>query len=314
MVNIKDFTEGTSITEFLLIKDFAIRTSSNGKDYADLTLIDKTGSINAKVWDLTSEVMQELSLGEIVKVRADVTMFKNSLQLRIKKIRKANEDDTIEKNDLVPSAPIRGVVLADNVMNYIKEINDAEIMKLTETIFNSKRDKLMYYPAAKVNHHSIMSGLLYHTYTMLQTAEALCNVYKDINKDFVIAGVVLHDICKINEMDSDEIGIVSDYTKEGYLLGHIIIGVNEIEVVGRQLEIDKEKIMMLQHMILSHHYEPEFGSPKRPMFLEAEILHYLDVLDTRIYDFKHETEKIKKGEFSQHIYSLHGRKLYRPTF
>lgn len=156
-----------------------------------------------------------------------------------------------------------------------------------------------------------MGGLLYHTLRMLLSGEKLGEVYNFLNMDYVYAGVILHDICKILEMDSDQYGVVSDYTMEGKLLGHIIQGIKEIEIEGEKIGIDREKSVVLQHMVLSHHYEPEFGSPKKPMTPEAELLHFLDIIDARMFDFEHALEGIEPGGFTDKIWLLDNRNLYK---
>ena len=168
----------------------------------------------------------------------------------------------------------------------------------------------MYYPAAKSNHHSIKGGLLYHITTMLKLAENICGIYDFLNRDLVYAGVILHDMAKIKEMSSNEMGIVDEYTLEGTLLGHITQGIKEIEVIGKEVNADSKIIMLLQHMVLSHHYEPEYGSPVKPLIPEAEMLHYLDVMDARMYDMKKAIKETKENEFSERIWSLDSRRIY----
>ena len=138
----------------------------------------------------------------------------------------------------------------------------------------------------------------------------MCSVYEFLNSDLIYAGVILHDLAKINEMDSNELGVVNDYTLEGSLLGHITQGIKEVEIVGRELGADKTTIVLLQHMILSHHYEPEYGSPVKPMIPEAEILHYLDIIDARMYDMKRVTNETEVGQFSERLWSLENRSVY----
>ena len=142
-------------------------------------------------------------------------------------------------------------------------------------------------------------------------AEHCCEVYTYLNKDLLLAGVIIHDIEKLNEMLADESGIVSEYTFEGQLLGHLIMGVKTVDRLSKELGISEEKTVMLEHMMLSHHYEPEFGSPKRPMFPEAEALHYMDMIDFKLYDFESNLEGVKPGNFSEWIRTLDGRRLYK---
>ena len=202
----------------------------------------------------------------------------------------------------------------DEMFNTIKDtvdnMNDVDIKNILNRVLELNKDKLMYYPAAKSNHHSIKGGLLYHITTMLKLAENICGIYDFLNRDLVYAGVILHDMAKIKEMSSNEMGIVDEYTLEGTLLGHITQGIKEIEVIGKEVNADSKIIMLLQHMVLSHHYEPEYGSPVKPLIPEAEMLHYLDVMDARMYDMKKAIKETKENEFSERIWSLDSRRIY----
>ncbi|MBQ9855681.1 MAG: HD domain-containing protein, partial [Clostridia bacterium] len=171
-------------------------------------------------------------------------------------------------------------------------------------------EKLLFMPAALKLHHAERSGLLNHTSTMLKGAQMISELYPFLDADLIAAGVILHDLCKIDEMKSDELGMVSDYTREGNLLGHLVIGVSELNRCARTLGVRSELVTMLSHMILSHHDLPEYGSPKPPMFPEAEVLHTLDVLDARMNEMTHELSKVQPGSFTDRIWSL-DRKLYR---
>ncbi|MBP7222325.1 MAG: HD domain-containing protein [Sedimentibacter sp.] len=308
---IAELRPGEKADGFYLIKNFEVKKTTSGKQYIDIDLVDKTGEINAKVWDYTKENEKTIAENTIVKVRGEVLEWNGARQLKINKIREKRAEDNVYIQELIPSAPIGLDEMLEAVSSYIKKIKDIEIRTLTDNILKKYENKLYYYPAAKRNHHSYRGGLLYHNLRMLQTGEKLCQVYDFLNPDYVYAGVILHDMCKILEMESDEYGIVSDYSMEGKLLGHIIQGIKEIEFEGERIGIDREKSVILQHMVLSHHYEPEFGSPKKPMTPEAELLHFLDIMDARMFDFEHSLETIEPGEFTDKIWLLDNRNLYK---
>ncbi len=311
---INEFVTGDDIQGFYLIKSMNLKTSSNNKKYLDLTLMDKTGEINGKIWDIDDNMIHLFKAGDIVKVRGTVTSWQSTLQFKIVKIRPFEEGDEAKLEDLVQSAPIDKDEMMAEIKTYVAQIQNEDIKKVVEALMDDYNDKLMYYPAAKKNHHAIRSGLLYHMLRMLRTGKVLCDVYTHLNKDLVYAGVILHDMEKINEMISDELGVVSDYSFEGQMLGHIIMGIRKIQVLGERLGISQEVSSMLQHMVLSHHYEAEFGSPKKPMFPEAEILHYLDMIDARMYDMTKVLETVEPGHFSENIPVLDYRKIYKPSF
>ncbi len=144
------------------------------------------------------------------------------------------------------------------------------------------------------------------------TGLRVCEVYRNLDRDLVAAGVILHDIEKLNEIQSNQYGISPGYSFEGQLLGHLVQGVKFLDRTCRELGFPEEKTLMLEHMILSHHYEPEFGSPKKPMFPEAEVLHYLDILDARMFDMEDALRGVAPGTFSDRIWTLDNRKVYKP--
>ncbi len=308
---IAELKPGEKADGFYLIKNFEVKKTTNGKQYIDIELVDKTGEINAKVWDYSKETEELIVENPIVKVRGEVLEWNGARQLKVNKIRGKKTEDNVHIQELIPAAPIDLGEMLEAVSSYIKKIKDKEIRALTENILKKYEKKLYYYPAAKKNHHSYRGGLLYHNLRMLQSGEKLCQVYDFLNTDYVYAGIILHDMCKILEMESDEYGIVSDYSMEGKLLGHIIQGVKEIELEGEKIGIDREKSVILQHMVLSHHFEPEFGSPKKPMTPEAELLHFLDIIDARMFDFEHSLETIEPGQFTDKIWLLDNRNLYK---
>lgn len=309
-----DFKVGDFVEEFFLVKSMIVKTSSNNKTFLDFNFADKTGEINAKLWDYNKGDEYKYSEGKLVKARGNISEWQGKLQLKIMKIRPANDNDDLLIDDYVPSAPEKSEIMYETILGYINEINNKDIYDIVSYILKESKDKLMFYPAAKSNHHSIHGGLLYHILTMLRTAEKICEVYTFLDKNLLFGGVILHDLAKLEEMDSNELGIVSSYTSEGELLGHIIQGIKNIEKVSERLSADKEITTLLQHMILSHHYEPEFGSPKRPMIPEAEILHYLDVIDARMFDMKKTLSNTEPRKFSDKIWTLHNRKLYKAAY
>lgn len=310
---INEINAGEKIDGFFLIKTIDLKTSSNNKKYLDLNLCDKTGEINAKLWEYEEGDETKYSSSRLVKVRGSVSLWNNTLQLKIEKIRETNKQDNVNVEDFVPVAPLQADFMYDEILKYASNMTNVSIKNIVLAILHEKQSKLMHYPAAKKNHHAIKSGLLFHVLTMLHAGERLCEIYSFLNRDLLYAGIMLHDIAKLEEMDANELGIVSEYTVEGQLLGHITQGIKKIELVAEAVGADKESAMLLQHMILSHHYEPEYGSPIKPMFPEAELLHHLDIIDARMYDMKRVTGEVEAGSFSEKVYSLDNRKIYKPS-
>ena len=313
---VKDLKKEMEVIDFFMVKSVAVKTGSTGKSYLDVVLGDNTGEINGKKWDVgTSDHL--LKEKDIVKIIAVVTEFNSQLQLKIQRIRKAvpesNPDDIMDMGDFVKAAPEDPEEMYDYIFRSCDSIKDEDYRKLCLRVLEDNREKLMYYPAASKNHHAELGGLLYHTKRMLMNGERVCQVYTNLNKDLVIAGVVLHDIQKIFEIDADTDGMASGYSFEGQMLGHIVMGVKYIDKLADETDLPYEKKIMMEHMVLSHHYEPEFGSPKKPLFPEAEVLHYLDILDARMYDMEEAVAHTEPGGFSDRIWTLDNRRIYNPT-
>lgn len=306
---------GDEIQDFFMVKAIAIKIGSNKKQYLDLVLSDKTGELTAKKWDVADAelpALNEIGEGDVVKLKAIVTEWNGMRQLRVLKLRKSVPEDNIELADYIKAAPEKAEDMYRYILDKAEEMEDEELRKLCLRVLANNKEKLMYYPAASKNHHAELAGLLYHMKRMLMTAERICEVYGNLNKDLVAAGVIIHDIEKINEIDADILGMASGYSFEGQLLGHLIQGIKSIDRLAEELKIGREKTIMLEHMILAHHYEPEFGSPKKPLFPEAEILHYLDMIDARMYDMQEALDATSPGEFSDRVWTLDNRKLYKP--
>ena len=315
-VFVKDLRKDQEITDFFMVKTLAIKVGANGKQYLDILLADKTGEISGKKWDVSDAeypVLKAIGEKSIVKIKAVVTEWAGQLQLRVQRIRAAALDDGQRMEDFVKAAP----EAPEDMFGYIYEtagsMKDQDLKKLCIKLLTDNREKLMYYPAAQKNHHAELAGLLYHMKRMLMTGERICEVYTNLNRDLLCAGVIIHDIEKLNEIMADPDGIATGYSFEGQLLGHIIQGVKTIDRLTLELGFPREKAIMLEHMILSHHYEPEFGSPKKPLFPEAEALHYLDVLDARMFDMQDALVSTLPGTFSERVWALDNRKLYKPN-
>lgn len=310
---ITDLEVGDRVDCFFIIKRVDLKTTnSKDKKYLDFIFGDKTGEISAKLWEVPLEMEDMFKESDLVKVRGTVTSYMNNTQFKVDRIRLSTEEDNVNPEAFVESAPLENTFMLEEIHGYIKAIRDKDIREVVKTVVSEKEEKLMYYPAAKRNHHAIRSGLLYHILTMLKLGEKIAGIYPTVNTDLLFAGIILHDLEKINEMDSSELGIVSEYTIEGNLLGHITLGVKNVDRVCDRLNIPDEKRMLLQHMILSHHYEPEYGSPVKPMFLEAELLHHIDMIDARIFDFNLAVRDVEPGSFSESVFSLDRRRIYKP--
>jgi 3'-5' exoribonuclease len=302
---------GEQVDVYLLIKSVTKGIASNGKPFLTLILQDKTGDIEAKLWDVSPEDESVYVPESIVKVLGDIHNYRGKMQLKIRSIRLAHEGDAVRVSDFLETAPMKREDMMEKITEYIFAMQNPNIQRITRYLLKKYEQKFFDYPAATKNHHEFISGLAYHVVSMLELAKALVNLYPSLNRDLLYAGVILHDLGKVIELSGP---VSASYTLEGKLLGHIPIMVGEISKAAEHLGISGEEIVVLQHMVLSHHGKAEWGSPKPPMVKEAEILHYIDNLDAKMNMIDRALEKIKPGEFTERIYALENRSFYKPIF
>ena len=309
---IADFVKGLTFEGFLLVRMSQQRKSNNGANYLDMTLADNSGDINAKVWDPLATPPDQ---GSVIKVRGAVTEYNGRLQMRVDKFRPAIPSDQAELNELVAAAPHPPVDMIAVIDSAISAMQNPVLQTLCRGLVSQVREQLMYYPAAQRMHHAERSGLLHHITSMLKVAEALLPCYPFLDADLVRAGIIAHDLSKVTEMLSDTLGNVSEYSTEGLLLGHLVVGVSQVREIARQNNIppDDEYALLLQHMIISHHGLAEHGSPRPPMFPEAEMLSIIDEMDARMNEMESVSRRTPRGVFSEKIWSL-DRRLYHPRY
>ena len=301
----------TKIEGLYLLKKFEVKNSRNGKKYADITLADKSASVNAKLWDISHIDEEKIHTGAFASIVGKVDTYNGNLQIVVNTISPATPTQE-QLSELIATAPFDPEKMYDKIISILTEdVEDEELKKLTIAILEKNKSKLVYYPAAKSFHHATKGGLLHHVFTMLRSANQLHSVYPFLSKDILYTGIVLHDIGKIVEMTSDENGIVLEYSKEGQLLGHIITGICMIDQTAKELNIDPEKALLLKHVLLSHHGVPEYGSPKPPMLAEAEMIHYIDEVDARMNQFQSVLADTTEGTFSENVWILDRRSIYK---
>ena len=297
---------------FLLIRSCEKRKDSKGNDYVDMNLTDRTGEINCKIWNWDPEAEIPES-GQPLKVRGTVQEYNGRLQLRVEKWRLSTPEDPVDMNALVPCAPRKPQEMNREIEETIDSFRDEDLKKLVRGMLKIAGSRLDWFPAAQRMHHAERSGLLHHTTDMLRLAKALLEIYPWLNRDLLLAGVIIHDLGKIDEMKSDPAGNVADYTRDGQLLGHLVRGITNLNRAAEEAGVSGECVVLLEHMLLSHHGESEYGSPKPPMFSEAEALHWIDIMDARMNTMKSVTDRTPPGAFSEKIFSL-DRRVYHPLY
>lgn len=313
-MNFKTVNNNGTVEGFCLVKTLEVKKTAKGLSYLDMMLTDSSGEINAKLWDYKEELHSDIKVNSIVKVRGSESVFNDMPQLRVDRIRPAVEADDVRVEDFVPSAEYSGETLFDAVFEVADNFKNEELKLLVTTILSENKEHLTICPAAFRLHHAIRGGLMYHTLSVLRLAQSVSKIYPSIDSELLFSGVILHDVAKIREFELSDAGIVSGYSVEGSLIGHLVRGAMDIEIRGRELGINSDLLMLIEHMVISHHGEPEFGAAVRPMFLEAEILSQLDLLDARIYEVTQAVSEVRVGEFTPRQWALENRKLYNHGF
>ena len=297
---------------FCIIKSVTEKTNVKGTLYLDIILSDAGGEINAKLWDYDKNLHSDITASSVVKVRGTVTIWRDTEQLKIDRIRLYNkETDYIDMKELVPSAPYDGELMYDELYKCAEEFHNKELTTLVTYMMEERREKLLHWPAALKLHHAYRCGLLYHTFSMLRVARGICSCYPALDSDIVYAGIILHDLAKMEELCVGDVGVSTGYSTRGQLLGHIAMGVADIETAAQATGISDETKTIMQHIILAHHSNPEFGSPKPPMFPEAEVVATVDMLDARMYEMFDALDAVETGGFSERQWAMDNRMLYK---
>ena len=310
-LSIAQMQRGMDVEGFYLLKAAFAKVTASGKPFLSAVLADTSGTIEAKVWDYSGPI-GERDAGKVIKVRGSVSDYRGALQVTVDKLRLAAEDDHVDVSRLVRVAPIDRAGAYADITRLVSTLEDADYRAVCEEMLRRHEDAFRTIPAAKSVHHSFLSGLLMHTYNMLRLADFLAAQYADsVDRSLLLAGTLLHDFGKEREFTFSELGLVTDYSTKGQLLGHLVMGAQETAEVAEMLGIPEEKSILLQHLLLSHHGEPEFGAAVLPQCAEAELLSLIDQIDSRMEIYREALAPLKSGEFSQRIFALDNRRIYK---
>lgn len=290
-----------------LIKSAVKALSSSGSPYLSFIFQDKSGTIEARMWQITEQDELLCVAGQVVSVEGIISTYKGHPQIRVEEINPVDSSSIIWEK-YIPSAPLSTETLKEKVKEYIELIEDKEIKDLTENVIFSHEEDYFRFPAATTVHHAFLGGLAYHSLTICDDAIKIAKNYSILNKDYLIAGGLLHDIGKIVELTGY---IATNYTTAGNLLGHLSIGANMVYEEGKKLKITEEILITLVHIIVSHHGKPEFGAIKMPMTPEAYVIHLLDDLDAKMEIFTQSFAQTEKGSFSKKIPWLENISAYK---
>lgn len=306
-MGIKGYKVGQEFSGPLLVKSANKRTAANGNSYIALNLGDKTGDIQSNVWSPSDEQLELAITGAVLQVEGTVGDFRGTKQINMRSFSPAGD---VNIGELLMSAPISGNEMLNKIVEEVKVMNNENIRTIAFEVLKKHADKFKTHPAAERVHHSYVSGLAYHTYSMLLIGKSMCEMYPILNKDLLLAGIILHDIGKIKEY-SGYMGTTT--TLEGKLKGHISIVAEEIKMIAEENGLgDAEETLLLQHMVLSHHglKENGWGSTVSPLIIEANMLHRIDTIDAEMDMYKSAIEDVDVGEFTQKIWGMNTRPFY----
>jgi len=311
---VKDINKNTRIEGTFLVKEKHMGVTKNGAPYLSLRLMDRTGDINARVWDDANEHDRLFEKNDFLSVSGRSSIYQGGMQLTISDLKKCDEDD-VSMEDFLPAAPFSVEDMLKELRLVIQDIRDTYLKKLLKLFFDDE-DFLRLFtlsPAAKSLHHVYLGGLLEHSLSVARLARMASDNYEKVNRDLLVTGAILHDIGKVHELSYRH---VFDYTDSGRLIGHISIGVEMVEEKIRNIEgFPSDLGLLLKHMLLSHHGEYTYGSPRRPKTLEAFILFHVDDLDAKVNGFQLFVAKDTDTESKWTPYHrLFDRYLFKETY
>lgn len=315
MTLIKELNTNDEFVGFYLLKELELKqtNTSPAKDYFDMLLCDASDQLPAKYWDVKESEKDNFSPMTLVKVQGIVQLYREKPQAKITRIRNVTNEDGVSLTDFIRAAPIGSNDLLEVINRVIESITDSAIRDIVVFCVDRVREKLAHYPAAKMHHHAYFAGLAYHIVRMLEIGEFLCKQRPFLHADMIKAGIILHDIAKPEEMIA-QLGVVTDYSVQGKLIGHIAMAASWITEAALRLKLplDSEQVIGLQHLILSHHNLGEWGSPVQPQTAEAVALHHIDALDAKLQMAEDALNAISEKElWTRPVQGLENKAMYR---
>lgn len=294
---VKDIKEGEQVRDLFLVAGKALLTSNAGKPYLSLQLRDRTGQIEGRVWDRAEEIGKRFDRDDVVEASGSAIAYQGRVQLKVHDVRREEGG----AKDLAEYLPVtrKGIEpLWRTLQGYIAEVRDPALKKLLSAVFADPPEtdvasRFRQAPGGKTMHHDYIGGLLEHTVSVAGICRFLASHYDGVDGDLLLAGALLHDVGKVHELSYQG---TFDYTDEGRLLGHLYMGAEYLDRLCASLPaFPAEKAVLLKHMILSHHGELEYGSPKRPKILEAVLLHFVENMDAKVIAFTDAIADLREG-------------------
>ena len=307
MKMIADFIDHEHVEGQFLLGNVSKGVNTNGGAYLSVELRDASGQIVAKKWDATPTDEQLFVVGNVISIVGETNKYKEQLQLKILSAELVPLEE-IDVEKFVKAPPVSKETLIKRFNDHVASIKNEDCLKIIKYMMDKFGESIFTYPAAVSIHHEYSSGLLMHSITMADLADYLCPIY-DCDHDLMITGCLLHDLGKIIELEGP---IVYKYSLEGKLLGHISIMCAEIRKAAEELKITSEVPLLLEHMVLSHHGQQEFGSPVMPLTKEGLLLSLIDNLDSKMVVVNKAISDVEPGNFSNKVFSLDNRAFYKP--
>ena len=309
--NLMEYNDGEEMEILVMIKESKMRTSKNGKPYLILNFSDASGTIRGNYWDATKEDAQRYASGTVVELNGKREEYQDHPQIKIFSMRVVGENEGYDFSQFVKSAPVKRENLEETINKRVFEILNPTWNRIVRYLLKKWNQEFFTFPAGKSNHHAVRGGLAFHTVTMLKDAEGIANTYPQVDRSLLYAGCILHDMGKVLELSGP---VATKYTTEGNLIGHLVLIDEQIILAAKELQLDPEAedVVLLRHMVLSHHGLPEYGAARRPALLEAELLHMIDDMDATIYAITRALQYTRPGHFTDIIPSQDNRRFYRP--
>ena len=307
-----DFKPDERMDINVLIKSADVRVAKNGNPYLALVLTDTSGEMPGMLWEANPNQVKLFVAGTIVHMQAVRQIYQNKPQLKIINLALVDAKLNLTPNDFVQNAPMQKQAMVEEVSQLLFQITNPTWARIVRYLLQKHEATFYEFPAAKTNHHAFNGGLAFHTLSIVHLAQSVSKQYTQVNESLLIAGALLHDLGKTIELSG---AMATTYTTAGNLIGHITLVDEEIVLAAQALKLDiySEDLLVLRHVVLAHHGLLEYGSPVRPAILEGQILHQLDELDASIQMFDNALAHTEPGKFSERIYGLSGRMVYRPT-
>src|SRR2546429_4454860 len=303
---VSDLTTEQSVTTFLLVCEKEVRSTKEGKPYLRLELGDRSGTIEARMWDQIDAISKEVDREDIVKVQGRVEIYRGKPQLSVQQMRKAKPNE-VDLADFLPSTKEDVEKLFKQLLAEAASIKNPWLNKLNTEILNDPKISTRYKraPAAKVMHHAYLGGLLEHVIGLCGLAHQIAAHYPELDLDLLLTAAILHDVGKLDELCYDR---AIGYTSEGQLLGHIVMEIETVASAINKIEGFPPALKtVVQHLLISHHGQYEFGSPKLPMIREALVFHYMDDLDSKLAAAR----AALAGESGDELWSVYSGALQR---